>query len=109
MLNWPNSSLGNREDIFITHLIIIIKSEVSTFPVVIFSVVVCLRWLYHHKLSVSIICMSQESWVFCPLLPYSLMMCVNTKIHYDPMAVSVCLHITLPHYHHYVELSESIE
>ena len=49
-----NSSLGDRKDIFITHFIIIIKSEVSTFPIVfIFSLVVCLSWLYHHMLSVS--------------------------------------------------------
>ena len=46
--------LGDREDIFITCLFIMLKSEVSTFPIVIvFSVVVCLRWLYHHKRSVS--------------------------------------------------------
>ena len=37
-----HSSLGDREDVFITHFTIFIKSQVSTF-VVIFSVVVCLR------------------------------------------------------------------
>ena len=41
-----NSSLGNQEYIFITHLIIIIKSEVS--------VIVRLRCLYRHMLSVSL-------------------------------------------------------
>ena len=47
-------NLGDRENIFITHLIITIKSEVSIFPiVVIFSVVVCLKLLYHHILSAS--------------------------------------------------------
>ena len=36
----------------IAHVIIIIKSEVSTFPIVItFYVVVCLRCLLHHILS----------------------------------------------------------
>ena len=36
--------MGNWKDIFKAHVIIIIKSEVSTFPIVIiFSVVVCLR------------------------------------------------------------------
>ena len=34
-----HSSLGDREDIFVTHLIIIIKSEVSTFPIVVPEVV----------------------------------------------------------------------
>ena len=37
------------------------------------------------------------------------MMCVNNKLHYYPMVVFLCLHITLPHYHHYADLSESIE
>ena len=44
-------SLGDREDISRAHVIIIIKSEVSTFPIIIFSVVVCLRCLLHHILS----------------------------------------------------------
>ena len=49
-------SLGDRGDIFMTYLIIIIKPEVSIFPfVVIFSVAVCLRRLCHHMLSVSYI------------------------------------------------------
>ena len=33
------------------HVIIIIKSEVSTLPIIIVSVVVCLRCLLHHVLS----------------------------------------------------------
>ena len=37
-------SLGDGEDIFIFHLIIIVIK--STFPVGIFSVIVCLGWLY---------------------------------------------------------------
>ena len=31
--------------------------------------------------------------------------CANNKVHYDPMVIFVCLHITLPHYRHYVDLS----
>ena len=46
-----HSSLSDREDISITFLIIIIKSEVSIFPI--FFVVVCLGWLCYHMLSVS--------------------------------------------------------
>ena len=45
----------------------------------------------------------------CLLLLCSVMMCANNRVHYDPMAVFVCLHITLPHYHHYANLSEGIE
>ena len=35
MFNWPISVLGDWNDIYIAHVIIIIKSEVSTFPIVI--------------------------------------------------------------------------
>ena len=59
-----HSNLGDWKAIFIIHLIIIIKSEVSIFPiVVIFSMVVCLRWLYYHILS-SITYISREHWDF---------------------------------------------
>ena len=37
------------------------------------------------------------------------MVCANNRVHYDPVAVLVCLHITLHHYHHYAVLSEGIE
>ena len=49
-----HSGLSDREDMFVSHLIIIIiiKLEVSTFSIaVIFSVAVCLMWLYHYILS----------------------------------------------------------
>ena len=36
-------------------------------------------------------------------------MCKNKQEHFGPMVISVCLHITLPQYHHYVDLSEGIE
>ena len=67
------SSLGDRWDIFITHLIIIIKSEVSAFPiVVIFSVVVYLMWLYYHMLPVSCISRKKLDCVsFITAQPYS--------------------------------------
>ena len=35
VLNWPISVLGDWKDISIAHVIIIIKSEVSTFPIII--------------------------------------------------------------------------
>ena len=47
-------NLGDWKDISIAHVIIIIKSEVSTLPIVIiFSVVMCLRCLLHHAYSVT--------------------------------------------------------
>ena len=35
LFNWPISVLGDWKDIYLTYVIIIIKSEVSTFPIVI--------------------------------------------------------------------------
>ena len=72
-----------------------------------FSMVVSLMWLYHHMLSVSYI--SRGSWVFCHLSLCTLMSCANNRVHYNPMVILFCFHTTLPHYHHYVDLSESIE
>ena len=37
------------------------------------------------------------------------MVCVNNRVHYGPMVVFVCLHITLLHYHHYADISVGIE
>ena len=39
----------------------------------------------------------------------NLMMCANEWIHYGPMAIFVCLHLTLPHYNRYANVSEGIE
>ena len=43
------------------------------------------------------------------LLLCSLMMCANNRVHHGPIVVFVCFHITLPQYHHYADLSESID
>ena len=52
LIKLAHASLGHWQDIILTHLIIIIiKSEISTFPLLSYlSVVVCLGWLYHHML-----------------------------------------------------------
>ena len=42
VFNWPISVLGDWKDISIAHFIIIIKSEVSTFPIVIIFVLGCM-------------------------------------------------------------------
>ena len=47
--------------------------------VVIFSVVVCLGWLYHHVLSVSYI--TGDSWVLFLLILCSLMTHINNRVH----------------------------
>ena len=80
-----HSNLGDREDTFITLRFTVMQSEVSTFPiVVIFSVVVSVKWLYHHMLAVSYL--SRESWGFFLVLLCSLMMWATKWIH-DLMAV----------------------
>ena len=93
VLNCPFSSLGDRLDISITHLIIIIKLEVSTFPLLsYFSVVACLRRLYHHML-VAHIFISRESWVLCfyncAVLWYGhIIEYINTQWSYSSICVS---------------------
>ena len=71
-----------------------------------FSVVVCLRWLYHHMLSVSYI--SRKSWVLCLLLLCSLKVCANNRVHSGPMVLCF-LRITQLQYHHYADQSQGIE
>ena len=79
-------SLGDWKDIFITHLIIIIVSEVPTFPAdVIF---------FHGTLGPCV-----RYW--CSV--YGICKWSHT------LDVFVCLQITPSHYHHYEDLSESIE
>ena len=48
-------------------------------------------------------------YCFLVILLWSLMMCANNQVHYGLMVIFVCLHITLPHYHHYADISEGIE
>ena len=100
-------NLGDREDIFMTHLITIIKWKVSIFLVLSnFSVVVRRRWLYHQILSVLNI--SRDSWVLCMSLFCSLMMRANHRVHYGPMVVFAFFGVTLHHYHHYADVSGGI-
>ena len=96
-------SLDNREDMFITHLIIIKYQPFQLLSY--FSMVVCLMWLYHVCCQFHIY---PEKARLCVLL-CNLMMCAHDGMHNDSMVVFVCLHITLPHYHHYADISEGIE
>ena len=50
-----------------------------------------------------------ESWVLFLLLLCSLIICTNIGIHYGSMVLFICLHFTLPHYHHYADISEGVE
>ena len=93
----------------IAHVIIIIKSEVSTLPIVIiFSVVVCLRCLLHHILSL-IAYTFQENWEFVFIINVQFMMTWKSWICSVLQIVFVCLYITASHYHHCANFSEDNE
>ena len=80
--NWPISLLGDWKDISIAHVIIFIKSEVSAFPIVIiFSVVVCLRCLLHHILSL-ITYTFRENRKFVFIIIVQFMMSANIRIRF---------------------------
>ena len=56
--------------------------------------------------AVRFICISQEGG-FCVFYYCTVLGWVH-RVHTDPMAVLVCLHITVPNYHHYGDISEGI-
>ena len=71
-------SLGYWKDISIAHVIIIIKSEVSTLPIVIiFSMAVCLRCLLHHILSLIANAFRETGILFSLLLCSLWLVCKN--------------------------------
>ena len=109
VFNWPISVLGDWKDVSIAHVIIIIKSEVSTFPIVIiFFRVLCLRCLLHHILSlISYTFRENREFVFIIIVQF--MMSANIRIRFGLQIVLVCLFSAPSHYHHCANLSEGIE
>ena len=109
VFNWPISVLGDWKDTSIAHVIIIIKAEVSPFPIVIiFSVVVCLRCLLHHILLL-IADMFRENQEFVFIIVVQFMMSANIWMRFGLQIVLVCLYSTPSHYRHCANLSEGIE
>ena len=101
--------IGDWKDWSVAHVIIIIKSEVSTIPIVIiFSVVVCLRTLLHHILLL-IAYTFRENREFVFIIIVQFMVSANNRIRFVLKIVFVCLYITPSDYHHCVNLSEDIE
>ena len=101
-------SLGDWKDISIAHVIIIIKSEVSTLPIVIiFSVVVCLRCLLRHILTLNAYTF-RENRDFIFIIIVQFIMSLNSWIRFGLQIVFVCLCITPSHYHHCGNLYEDI-
>ena len=73
-----------------------------------FSVVVCLRCLLHHILSL-IAYAFWENWDFFFIIILQLMMSSNSRMRFGLQIVFVCLYIISSHYHHCANLSEDIE
>ena len=91
-------SLGDRKDISIAQVIIIIKSELSTLPIIIiFSVVVCLRCLLQHILSL-IAYTFRENRDFVLIFIAQFMMNANSWIRFGLQIVFVFLYITPSHF-----------
>ena len=101
MCQLAHLSIGDWKDISVAHVIIIINSEVSTFPIVfIFSVVVCLRCLLHHILSHVVYTFRENrEFVFISIMQF--MMSANSRIRFGLQIVFVCLYITPSHHHHH--------
>ena len=73
-----------------------------------FSVVVCLRCLLHHILSlVAYTFRDNRDFVFIIIVQF--MMGSNSRIRFGLQIVFVCLYITPSHYHHCANLFEDIE
>ena len=80
-----------------------------TFPLLsYFSVVVCLRCLLHHILSLSAYTFRENrEFVFITIVQF--MMSASVWIRFGLQIVFVCLYSTPSHYYHCVDLSEGIE
>ena len=93
-------SIGDWKDISIAHVIIIIKSEVSTFPIVFIVFRGCVPELIFTSYCVTYcICIPGKSGIFFLSIVH-FMMCANSRIRFGLQIVFVCLYITPSHYHH---------
>ena len=78
------------------------------YPLSYFSVVVCLRWMLHHILSlIAYRFRENRDFVFAIIVQF--MTSANIRIRFGLQIVFVCLYITPSHYHHCAHLSEGIE
>ena len=89
---------GDWKDIFISHVIIIIKSEVSTLTIVVILFCGCVPEMFVTSYSVT----------YCIYIT-QFMMSANSRIRFGLQIVFVCLYITPSHYYHCANLSADIE
>ena len=73
-----------------------------------FSVVVCLRCLLHHNLSL-IAYKFRENREFVFIIIVQFMMSANIRIRFGLQIILVCFYSAPSHYHHRANLSEGIE
>ena len=102
-------SIGDWKDMSIAHVIIIIKSEVSTFPIVIIFFRGCVSEMFVTSYSVTyrIYILGKPGICFHYFMQF--MMSANSQIRFDLKIVFVYLYITPSHYHHCASLSEDIQ
>ena len=97
--------LGDWKDISIADVIIIIKTEISTLPIVIiFSVVVCLICLLQHIMSL-IAYIFQENRDFVFIIIVQCIMSWNSRIRFGLQTIFICLYVTPSHYSHFANSS----
>ena len=104
----PFNLLGDWKDISIAHVIIIIKSEVSTFPIVIIFFRSCVPEMFVTSYSVTYCIYVPGNREFVFIISVQLMMSANIWISFGLQIVLVCLYSTPSHYHHCANLSEGI-
>ena len=101
-------SLGDWKDISGAHVIIIIKSEISTLPIIIiFRGCVPEMFLHHILLFIAYTFRENREFVFIIIVQF--VMSANSRIRFGLQIVFVCLYTTPSHYHHCANVSKNIE
>ena len=100
-----HSSFGDREDIFVTHLIMVTRSEVSDIVIICFRG--CVPDAFVPSYNVGFIFIREKLVLL--LLLCSVMMRANDSVDLAPMIELVCFPITLLHYHDYADAATSTE
>ena len=92
--------IGDWKDISIAHVIIIIKSEVSTFPIVFIFFRGCVPEMFVASYCVTYCIYIPGKPGICFISIVQFMMSANRRIRFGLQIVFVCLYITPSHHHH---------
>ena len=101
--------IGDWKDISIAHVIIIIKSEILTVPIVIIFFRGCVPEMFVTSYSVTYCIYIPGKLGICFIIIVQFMMSANSRICFGLQIVFVSLYITPSHYHHCANLSEDSE